>query len=260
MHWFSLPRPRAALYAAALLVCGAIVGAPQPATALDDAARKEIEGVIRDYLLANPELMVEVQSALEAKRDSLRLAQQKKTLSEMKDLIYSSPNDVHVGSPDAKMTVVEFFDYNCTFCARALDDMNRLVAQDSDLRFIMKEYPILSRQSEAAHRISLAVARLMPEKYAEFHRDLLGSPGQKDGDMALELAVKLGGDRDAVIQESQKPEIQAIIQQSYQLAEGLGISGTPSYVIGDEVVFGAVGFDQLEKKVANVRACGSTTC
>ncbi|GIL00828.1 MAG: membrane protein [Alphaproteobacteria bacterium] len=255
----ALPSIRACAAAAVFALAATAVVLPRPALALDEAARKEIEQVIREYLLANPELMLEVQEALEAKQKANRLAAQQKTLSDQSEAIYSATNQIAIGSPDAPITIVEFFDYNCGFCQRALSDMNRLV-EDGNVRFVLKEFPILSQQSFDAHKISIAFARLMPDKAAEFHRQLLGAEGLKDGERALELAVSLGADREAIAAAAGEPVVLDTIRQNHKLAEDLGITGTPSYVVGDEVVFGAVGFDDLSTRVANVGQCGKATC
>ncbi len=243
------------------LVAGfALFGATQGASAFDDAERAEIGEIVREYLLANPEVMLEVQSALEEQREAKRVADQKKTLDSEKDAIYSTAHQTTIGNPDAKVTVVEFFDYNCGFCRRALDDMNRLVTENQDVRFILREFPILSPQSLEAHKVSMAFSKLMPEKAGDFHRTLLGADGRKDGEMALELGVTLGADREALKAASEAPEIMDAVRESHRLADGLGITGTPSYVIGDEVVFGAVGYDNLADKLAKLGACGEVTC
>ncbi|MEZ5872253.1 MAG: DsbA family protein [Nitratireductor sp.] len=236
------------------------VVAPPPAQAFDVSQKTEIEGIIREYLLANPEIMLEVQSALEKKQDEQKKLSQARTLSEMKNELYSSEHQVEIGDPNAPVTVVEFYDYNCGFCQRALGDMNKFVEQDKSVRFILKEFPVLGEASLQAHKISQAFNRLMPEKAAEFHQLLLGSPGRKDGDVALKVAESLGADIAAVKAESEKPEILEGLKEAYRLADGLGITGTPSYVVGDEVVFGAVGFDALNVKVANLKSCGKTIC
>ena len=233
---------------------------PQQAHAFDDAEKTEIGQIVRDYLMANPEVMLEVQAALEKKREADRVASQQKTLNESHDEIYSTDNEIEIGNPDAKVTVVEFFDYNCGFCHRALDDMNRLVQENDNVRFILREFPILSPQSLEAHKVSIAFSKMMPDKAAEFHRALLGADGRKDGDMALELGVTLGADREALKSASEAPEVMAAVREAHKLADGLGITGTPSYVIGEEVVFGAVGYDVLADKLAQLGACGKATC
>jgi protein-disulfide isomerase len=252
------------LSARAMLVGAmALMGAaalPAPAGALDTNDRAEVEKIIREYLLANPEIMLDVQKALEAKQEQQRVAVQQKTLTEKKEAIFSAEHQVEIGAKDAPITIVEFFDYNCGFCQRALEDMNRFVENDKDVRFILKEFPVLGEPSLEAHKVSLAFNRLMPEKAAEFHTRLLGAEGRKDGQVAAALAVELGADEAALRAEMEKPEILNAVRQVYELADGLGITGTPSYVVGDSVVFGAVGYDQLNTKVANIRECGKAVC
>jgi len=231
-----------------------------PARAMDDAARQEIEKIVRDYLLANPDILLEMRDTLEAKRRAEQEEKQRLTLAREKDAIYAAKDQIVIGAPDAALTIVEFFDYNCSFCQRALEDMNRLLDGGNGVRFIMKEFPVLGDDSVAAARISIAFNRLMPEKAPEFHRALLGAPGHKDGQMALDLAVKLGADAEKVKAEAAKDETGDTIAESYRLGDGLGISGTPSYIVGNEIVFGAVGFDNLSTKIANLGTCGKTIC
>lgn len=222
--------------------------------------RPAVEKIIREYLLENPELMIEVQDALEKKQRELQAAQQAATLEARKDDIYNSPNQMIIGDPDAPVTLVEFFDYNCGFCRRALADMDKIVSENPDVKFVMKEFPVLGEASLEAHRISLAIIRLYPELYDRFHRQLLSLDGRKDGQSALNLAVELGADAEALTAESAKPEIMDAVREVYELADGLGITGTPSYVIGEEVIFGAVGYDRLIPKVEALQKCGKAVC
>ena len=120
--------------------------------------------------------------------------------------------------------------------------------------------PILSEGSVEASRISTAVYRLFPEKYAEFHNSLLGSKGQKDGNRALRIAQSMKLDINALNEEAKKSDVLDAFREANELATNLGINGTPSYVIGDEVVFGALGQDVLRQKIENVRKCGKTVC
>ncbi|WP_075996544.1 DsbA family protein [Salaquimonas pukyongi] len=207
--------------------------------------RAEVEKIVREYLLANPEIMLEVQQALEQKQEEMRLAQQKDTLQERAGTIFNSKHQMVIGDPDAPITVVEFFDYNCGFCRRALADMERILEENKDVKFILKEFPVLGEASLAAHRVSLSVARNFPDIYAEFHRQLLSHEGRKDGDVALEIAQFLGADRKKLVDDLANPDTMAAFSEIYSIADGLGITGTPSYVIGDDVVFGAVGYDRL---------------
>lgn len=251
---------RSARLAAGLAICGAVLlGAPATAPAMDAGQRSEIEKIVREYLLANPEIILEMRDQLEAKKQVAQAEKQKQTLAAEKDNLYKAAAQIEIGDKSAPVTVVEFFDYNCGFCQRALDDMNRLL-KGGNVRFVMKEFPVLGEESVEAARVSIAFNRLLPEKAAEFHRLLLGAPGRKDGKVAIEVAAALGADAAKLKAEAEKEYVTAAIQESYRLGDGLAITGTPSYVLGDEVVFGAVGFDTLGKKVANLASCGKTLC
>lgn len=234
------------------------VAVETPAPALD---RTQVEGIVRDYLVKNPEIVVEMQAALEAKETEQKRVAALGAIKSSADDIYRSSADAVIGNPNGKTTIVEFYDYNCGFCKRALPDMQALTAADPDLRFVLKEFPILGPDSQRAHIVSQAFHRLMPAKYTEFHVALLGSEGRATEDTAIQLAVSLGADEAALRAEMAKPEIMATFQKSFELAEKLAITGTPSYVIGDEVVFGAMGEQVLTEKIAAARAqCQTAAC
>lgn len=222
--------------------------------------REEIEKIIRSYLLENPEIMIEVQTALETKQAALTAAKQADTLKTMNEQIYHSKNQMIIGDPEAKITIVEFFDYNCGFCKRAMGDMYRIVEENSDVKFVMKEFPVLGENSMQAHRVSLALINKYPEKYDEFHRALLGATGGKNGARALQIAVELGANEAILTTEMNNPQLTEAIQEVYSIADGLGITGTPSYIIGDKIIFGAVGYDRLMPQVNNLRKCGKASC
>jgi protein-disulfide isomerase len=225
-----------------------------------DSDKERIGEIVRNYLLENPEVLEEVQLALQKKRDEQKRLAAAATIKSASDEIFHSPNDGVVGNPDAKISIVEFFDYNCHFCRGALSDMNAMVDSDPDIKFVLKEFPILGPDSQKAHIVAIAFHDLMPEKYAEFHRKLLGGPGRADENKAIRLAIQLGADETALREKMKDPAIVDEIRENYKLADELNITGTPSYVVGDEVVFGALGKDHLKQKVANLRKCNSSTC
>ncbi len=237
---------------------------PQTAAATDtgtqNAGREEIETIVRDYLLNNPELLVDVQDALHAKQAEAQRLAQSETIQQVSDDLLKSGYDGAFGNPDGQYTVVEFFDYNCGYCKRALPDMEEMTKSDPDVRFVLKEFPILGPDSQAAHVVSMAFRNLMPEQYGEFHRQLLGGAGRANEESAIELALSLGADEQALREEMENPAIMEAFSKTYELANRLAITGTPAYVIGDEVVFGALGREVLEEKVANLRECGSAVC
>lgn len=230
------------------------------AQSFDNAQRAEIETIMRDYLLANPELMIEVQEALEAKRTAEEDGRRKQVIASATDDLLRNINDPVLGNPAGDVTVVEFFDYNCGFCKRAMADMNAVIAADPNVRFVLKEFPILGEDSQAAHMVALAFNRLMPQHYARFHEQLMTTSGRANERTAIDIAVALGADEAALRAEMENPLNISSIENTYLLAEALGITGTPSYVIGTELVPGALGAQALRDMVDKTRACGETTC
>jgi protein-disulfide isomerase len=228
--------------------------APALASASGGMERGQVEAIVRDYLIRNPEVMIEVQTALTAKQEEAQKAQQLAVLDGERDAIFNAAEDGIIGNPQGKTTVVEFFDYNCGYCKHALSDMQAMVQANPDLRFVMKELPILGPDSQKAHVVSAALKRIAPEKYAEFHIRLLGSSGRAGEAAAMRLALDMGVDEPALRRAMQDPAIDAEFARTYDLASKLSITGTPSYVIGDEVVFGAVGAAGLTDKLATMRA------
>lgn len=231
-----------------------------PALALDEDEKKEMGQFIREYLLENPEVMLEVQAALEAKQQSQRLEQAGQAVAANHDAIFNSQDDIALGNPDGDVTVVEFFDYNCGYCKRALADMERILATDPKVRFVLKELPILGPDSLDAHRVSNAVRLIAPEKYGEFHRSLLGSTGTATEESAIEVAAALGISEAHLRKSMAENPNDQLVRDAYTLATNLGVTGTPTYIVGNEALFGAVGDDALQEKIANVRACGKSTC
>ena len=227
----------------------------------DLPASGEIEAIVRDYLVANPEILMEMQASLETRQEEAQRVAQLDTIRNASETIFNASYDGLIGNPAGKVTIVEFFDYNCGFCKRALDDMDRLVAENSDLRFVLKEFPILGPDSQKAHQVSMAVRMLAPEKYGEFHRMLLGGQGRAGEEAAFRVARALGLDEAAIRAEMNNPEINQAFGETYEIANRLSITGTPSYVIGEEIVFGALGHQVLAQKIEERRAaCTTATC
>lgn len=244
-----------ALFAAAL--AGVAVS---PAAAFTADEKTDIQAIVRDYLVKNPEVLLEAIDALQAKRQEAQKTAQKDTIAKAGDALFSSPKGTVLGNPDGDVTVVEFFDYNCAYCRHALDDMQTLLKQDPKIRFVLKEIPVLGPQSVEATRVSLALRSIAPEKYGAFHQQLLGTPGVADEDRAISVAEGLGVEEAALRKAMADPKVTATIAEDGDLANLLQINGTPSYVIADEVLPGAVGLEEILKKVKNVRNCASATC
>ena len=248
------------LSATSLAVILSAMAMPMPAGALDDTQKREIGAFIKEYLIENPEIMLDVQDALQKKQADMRAKVAEQAVVENKDAIFSSKNNITLGNPDGDVTIVEFFDYNCGYCKHALTDMDAIIAKDKNVRFVLKEFPILGPESLAAHKVSDAFNKIAPEKYGEFHRALLGGEGRATEESAIAVATSLGVSEADIRKKMTDDPNDASVKEAYQLANSLGITGTPSYILGNEAIFGAVGADTIEDKVANIRSCGKSTC
>jgi len=192
----------------------------------------------------------------EAEADKARV-----TIKENNATIFNSTHQVVLGNPQGKVTMVEFFDYNCGYCKRAMSDMLTLLKDDPKLKIVLKEFPVLGPGSVEAAQVAVAV-RMQDKtgkKYLEFHQKLLGGRGQADRAHALAVAKDIGMNMAQIDKDMQSPEVKATLEENFKLAEQLGLNGTPSYVIGDNVVVGAIGLQGLEEKI-NTARCGKETC
>ncbi len=235
--------------------------APAPAAAISETDRPAIEKMIREYLLKNPEVLREAIAELEKRVKAADDKRRGEVLKENRALIEDSPRGVVIGNPKGDIVLVEFFDYNCGYCKRALEDKINLIKADPKLKIVLKEFPVLGQSSVDTARVAIAVRMQDPGgKYLEFHRKLLPARGEITRDRALAVAKEVGLDMARLERDMKSPEINATLEESAELAEKLGISGTPTYVIANEVVPGAVGFALLKGKIDAVRKCGQATC
>ena len=219
------------------------------------AQAHEIENIVKNYLVQHPEVLQDAMEALDRRQKEADAEKARATIRDNKSTIFNSAHQVVLGNPQGKVTMVEFFDYNCAFCKRAMADMLDLLKTDSDLKFVLKEFPVLGPGSvEAAH---VAVAARMQDpsgkKYFEFHQKLLGGRGPADKMRALAVAKDVGFDMTRLEKDMNSDEVKTTIEENMKLADALGVSGTPTYVVGDEVVVGAVGLDELRAKIKSER-------
>ena len=224
---------------------------PAQAQSFSADQREEIGHIVKDYLVAHPEVIQDVMAELEKRQQSAEAEKHRAAVVENKATIFTSPHQVVLGNPQGNVTMVEFFDYNCGFCKRALGDMLDLIKSDSNLKFVLKEFPVLGEGSVEAARVAVA-ARMQDttgKKYIEFHQKLLGSRGAADKTRALAVAKEVGFDMARIEKDMGSDEVKKTIEENMKLAEALGVNGTPSYVVGEEVVVGAVGIDALREKI-----------
>ncbi len=234
--------------------------APQTQTPGAPPAQAAIEKIVRDYLVAHPEVLEEASAELDKRK---QLAEAEKARTEIKNhsaAIFNSARQVTIGNTSGDVTLVEFFDYNCGYCKRALSDLTTIMKDDGKLCVVLKEFPVLGPGSVEAARVAVAV-RMQDKgkKYFDFHQRLLGGRGQADKARALQAAKEAGFDMARIEKDMTSDEVKVTLEENMKLAEALGLNGTPSYVVGDEVVVGAVGLDALKQKV-NMARCGKTNC
>lgn len=239
------------LVAATLMTASAAV--PAQAQTFSADQRAEIGNIIKDYLLAHPEVMQDVMAELDKRQQAAEAEKHRAAVVDNKATLFNSTHQVVLGNPQGNITMVEFFDYNCGFCKRALPDMLTLLKTNSNLKFVLKEFPVLGEGSVEAARVAVA-ARMQDttggKKYLEFHQKLLGGRGAADKMRALAVAKEVGFDMARIERDMGSDEVKKTIDEDMKLADALGVNGTPSYVVGDEVVVGAVGLDALREKLS----------
>jgi protein-disulfide isomerase len=244
--------------AAGLLVT---LGAAGHAQSFSTTQRGEIEKIIREYLIRNPEVLQEAINELEKKQAADEADKKQAAVKDNAALIFDSPRQVTVGNLQGDVTFVEFFDYNCGYCKRAMTDMFDLMKSDPKLKVVIKEFPVLGPSSVDAARVAIAV-RMQDKtgkKYLDFHQKLLMGRGPADKARSLAVAKEVGLDMARIERDMASEEVKATMEESLKLAEKLGLNGTPSYVIGNNIVIGAVGLEALREKV-NTARCGKATC
>jgi protein-disulfide isomerase len=246
-----------ALFAFALCVTPAAVSAET----FSDGQRGEIESIVKNYLVSHPEVLEEAMAELNKRQATAEAEKHEASVATNADAIFNSPRGVTLGNKDGDVTFVEFFDYNCGYCKRAMADMLDLMKTDPKLKVVLKEFPVLSEGSIEAARVAVAVRMQDPggKKYLDFHQKLLGGRGPADKARAMAAAKDAGLDTAKIEKDLAGPEVRATIEENFKLAEAMGMNGTPSYVIGKQVVIGAIGLDGLKEKISAAR-CGKATC
>jgi protein-disulfide isomerase len=222
--------------------------------------RRAIEGIVKDYLVQNPEIFLEVQGALETKLAEQEAARTKSLVAEHAKEIYRAPNAPVAGNPNGDITVVEFFDYNCGYCKRGFAEIAKLVEQDKNVRVVFKEFPILRDESEQAAKVALAAR--MQGKYWEVHSDLITTRGLVNEAVGLKVAEKHGLDIEKLKADMASPEVKAELDRVKALAQTLQINGTPHFLVGDRAIGGAPEnlYEVLEQHVVELRKTGCGYC
>ncbi|MEQ8965175.1 MAG: DsbA family protein [Azospirillaceae bacterium] len=242
----ALPLALAAL--AAVLAPGAATAqSGGQSTVFEPEERAAVEEIVRQYILDNPEIIVEAIEILQSREQEMAADRQRQTIEERGEEIFASTSSPVIGNPDGDVVLVEFFDYNCGYCKRMLEPMQRLVEEDSGLKIVLKEFPILAPSSDVAARAALASRE--QGMYEAYHNALMAHRGQLDEAAIFSIAEDLGLDVERLRADMGAPAVTAEIDANLELARALGVRGTPAFLIGDELIPGAVGYDGLKQAI-----------
>lgn len=247
----------AAVSMAAVIGLAIVFGLSGPANAAEakkmtDAERAGIEAVIKDYIKKHPEIVVQAIEQWRADEKRREKETQARAVKENFEAITRAPGSPVGGNPDGDVTLVEFFDYRCSYCRRVMPAMLDAVKEDGKVRIVFKEFPILSPQSRLGARAALAAAR--QNKYMEFHTALMSIEATITESVVVALAKSMKMDADKLVKDMKSPEVKAEIEANYALAQKLKIRGTPAFVIGTTLIPGAIDKDEIKKLIAEARA------
>ena len=222
---------------------------------MTDAERDAFRSEVRAYLLENPEVLVEAMDILQGRQENEAAGRDLKMLQDNAALIYQDPNSWVGGNPDGDVTVVEFTDYRCGYCRKAHDEVTELVKSDGNIRFVIKEFPILGEQSLLSSQFAISVRQIYgDDAYKKAHDALITLRADATPESLARLATDLGHDPAAIAEQMKKPEVQAIIDANHALATTMEINGTPTFVVDKTMVRGYVPLEGMRQIVAGQRA------
>lgn len=230
--------------------------APAPAgAAASSLDRAAVEEIIKDYLLKNPKVIIDGLEAYQEQQAKAEKDKATKAISEKRTELFDSATTPRAGNlKDPDIKIVEFFDYHCGYCKHMVPVVTQLIKDDPKVQVVFHEFPILSKDSELAAKAAVAVYSLKPEAYFAYHTALMGLKGEYSETILTQEAEKVGVSKEAFTAALAKPEIQAEVDRTKQLARDIGISGTPAFIIGDQLLPGAAPLEDIKKMIADVRA------
>jgi len=227
---------------------------PRPAAAADitPEQRQQIETIVHDYLLKNPDVLLDALQAAKAKLESDAKSKAAAALMSRRQELLNDPESPVGGNRNGDVSLVEFFDYRCPYCKQVEPSLEKLLADDHQLRFVYKEMPVLGPESTLAARVALAARK--QGKYEAFHTAMMGTKGQITEAVIFGVASAAGLDVDRLKRDMADPQIDKTLKANLDLAEALDIQGTPGFVIGKEIVPGAVDIETLRQYIADARS------
>ena len=224
---------------------------PIAAAEIPPEQRQAIEAIIHDYLVQNPDVLIEALRSAEEKATRDADAKAAVVLKDRRGEVFDDPASPIGGNPQGDVTIVEFFDYRCPYCKQVQPALQKLLDQDRKLRFVYKEMPVLGAPSVTAAHAALA-ARLQG-KYEHFHSAMMATKGQITDEVVYQVAGSVGLDVDQLKRDMGAPEIEQAVKANLALAKALDIHGTPGFIIGEHIVPGAIDLDALKDLVADAR-------
>lgn len=223
---------------------------PAQAAEFTSSQKEEIEQIIYDYFMENPETIFEATSRMREKAEKEKQYAFEKNFKENKDKIFNG-TDPFIGNPDGDVVVVEFFDYNCGYCRKAFDDVLKLSEKDKNLKVVFKELPILSETSREAARWALAAQK--QGRYFDFHKALMNGRSAPSEAVFIKIAEKLDLDVDQLKKDVKDDAIEQHIDENLALSRSLGIQGTPAFIIGDILAPGYMGLNNMKLAIEEYR-------
>ena len=221
---------------------------------MSDAERQAFRDEVKSYLLENPEVLIEAMDVLQGRDEQAAANRDLEMLATHKDAIFNDPASWVGGNPDGDITLVEFVDYRCGYCKKAHDEVAELVKSDGNIRFVLKEFPILGEESLVASQFAISVRQLHgDEPYKQVHDALIALRGSPDQATLTRMASDLGLDPAPIMARMTSPEVMAVIEANHALATTMEISGTPTFVIDQTMVRGYVPLDGMRQIVAGQR-------
>jgi protein-disulfide isomerase len=217
---------------------------------------EQVEKIVRDYLLREPEIIYQALEELQRRQAEAAAERQRTAVAANRAQLFDRVGDPVAGNPAGDVTVVEFFDYQCQYCRRVVPSLQALLAEDQDLKVVFKEFPILGEASVTAARAALAARE--QDRYLPFHFALMSARDLSLGTI-MALARSVGLDAERLASDMQSPAIETQLQANLTLARELGIEGTPAFVIGDELIPGAVDKTRLAQLIEEART-NCVTC
>lgn len=231
--------------------------AEDAAPKMSEAERAAFRNEVRDYLLENPEVLIEAMDILQKREEDASLQKDADYLAVNADRIFKSPDDWVGGNPQGDVTLVEFMDYRCGYCRQAYAEIEELVKTDGNIRFVVKEFPILGEASMLSAQFAIAVLQLHGETaYASVHDTLMTLRGEPNTETLSRVAKDLGLDPAPILARMKAPEVMAVIQANYTMAEEMEITGTPAFIMKDGVMRGYAPLDVMRTFVADARTGG----